>query len=130
MTQEKNGLSYKEVIMQRHADYYFTELMTQADRNRLEQDFLQIGLAIKRLSDEDVGSLVYVPSLLKLKFLELAGDYTTQLINKLLDGSADGEDKRALSEFIEEVKKGNAQLPENMNIPYLEQLLESASPRS
>lgn len=104
----------KELAFQRHADYYAGLLMTQTDLEKLELDFLQIALAVRRIELEEVASLNYDTGDVVTKYLELAGGFVAKQLRKLIDGTATKADVENVKSAIESVELGEVKYPANI----------------
>lgn len=111
----------KQEAYQRHFDYYVVILMNETNEEKLELEFLQIALAVRRMKAEDVGSLKYQPGNVETKYLALAGGFVPKQLRKLIEGTATKEDAQNIELAIEAVELGEVEYP--ANISFLKNML-------
>jgi hypothetical protein len=118
------------VATHRHADYYINMLLIldpEKDQEKLDLEMGQIAAAVRRLGDEEAGSLFH-PRLIEIKLRAAAGDFVEKYLAKLVQDNihTQGDLDKATTALALVVSR-KAQYPANTNT--LQQLLEQARKR-
>lgn len=98
---------------QRHANEYIKRLMASDDQEKLELDFEQISLAVRRVKSEEVMSN-YHPGEIEVKFLALLGTFIPKQLEKLVNETAVRKDYDTIKLAVNSVELGEVNYPVNI----------------